>query len=53
MDEEVLTGYDYMTRPYMELQSHPNFSETAYRAVAEVQGMNTRELELLHFSMFP
>jgi hypothetical protein len=44
-EEEVLTGYDYVTRPYMELQSHPNFSELAYQMVAEVQTMDSNQLE--------
>lgn len=49
---DKLTGYDYMTRPLIELQSHPDFSEKAYGACDEVRTMTTRELELLYHSMF-
>lgn len=54
MDEEDgLTGHDYMTRSYIELQSHPDFSERAFQAAVTVKIMNTRELELLYSSIFP
>lgn len=51
-DEEELTGHDYMTRPLLELQGHPNFNQMAYRVTIEVKSMTTRELELLSYSMF-
>lgn len=51
-DDEQLTGHDYVTRPYIELQGHSDFNEMAYRVATEVRTMTTRELELLSVSMF-
>lgn len=45
MGDEKLTGKDYMTRSYIELQSHPDFSEWAFRRIAAMKTMTTEELE--------
>lgn len=42
---EKLTGNDYLTRPYMELQSHPDFSEYAFQIIATISKMTTKEIE--------
>lgn len=42
---DKLTGADYMNRPLVELQSHPDFSPHAYRIVDAISKMKTAELE--------
>lgn len=42
---DKLTGLDYATRPYLELQSHPDFSPIAYQTIAQIRKMSTKELE--------
>lgn len=43
--EEKLTGRDYMDRPYLGLQSHPDFTPYAFRIVERIGKMTTEELE--------
>jgi hypothetical protein len=40
-----LTGADYMTRSYLELQGHPDFSPNAFRIVASICKMSSEEIE--------
>lgn len=42
-----LQGFDYINRPLLELQSHPDFSIHAYLTVAAIGNMSTQELEEL------
>lgn len=50
---EKLTGKDYMHRPYLELQSHPDFSAHALRVVAAIGEMTTEQLEQLTIARGP
>lgn len=40
-----LTGHDYMNRPMLELQSHPDFSQEAHDKIACISAMTSKELE--------
>lgn len=40
-----LQGFDYVNRPLLELQSHPDFSLHAYLTIAAIGIMSTEELE--------
>lgn len=42
---QKLTGHDYMNRPMLELQSHPDFSSTAFTIIARMAKMTTEEIE--------
>lgn len=42
---EELTGADYMTRPYIELRSHPDFDEDAWRVMTLIATMKTKEIK--------
>lgn len=50
---EKLTGKDYMTMPYLELQSHPDYSKHAMKVVMAIQKMTTDELEQLTIARGP
>jgi hypothetical protein len=43
-----LTGVDYITRPLLELMSHPDFSKEAMHTMAHISGMNNDQLEKLY-----
>lgn len=43
MDE--LTGADYLTRPYLELVSCPDFSLRVWYAINRLREMTTEQLE--------
>lgn len=46
---EVLSGMDYVTKPYLELVGHPDFSQKAFERVSRITRMTSRELEKLNF----
>lgn len=46
-EREKLTGCDYMTRPYLELSSHPDFSPHAHRLISAISEMSTEQIENL------
>lgn len=50
---DKLTGKDYMDKPYLELQSHPDYSKHAMRVVAAIREMTTEELEQLTIARGP
>lgn len=45
---EKLTGKDYFNRPYVELQSHPDFSNHAFRVINAISNMTTKEIEQIN-----
>ncbi len=53
LGNDKLTGKDYMDRPLLELQSHPDFSRHALNVVAAVREMTTEELENLTIARGP
>lgn len=50
---DKLTGKDYMERPILELQSHPDYSKHAMRVVIAIRDMTTEELEQLTIAKGP
>jgi hypothetical protein len=46
-ENEELTAIDYLIKPIVELQKHPDFSVHALRIVSAVSKMTTKELEQL------
>lgn len=53
MGHDKLTGKDYMDRPLLELQSHPDYSAHALRVVIAIREMTTEELENLTIARGP
>lgn len=52
MDEvEKLTAVDYLTKPFMELRAHPDFSPHALRIVNAIFKMTTKELEQIQIDI--
>jgi hypothetical protein len=45
---EKLTGRDYLTRPAIELMSHPDFSHRAYLIMKEVGKMSNAEIQSIN-----
>lgn len=48
LDEDELTGTDYLTRPFSELVKHPDFSRHAMRVAIAISQMTTAQLEELN-----
>lgn len=42
---DKLTGADYADRPYIELLSHPDWDEDAWRIVAAICAMTNEDLK--------
>lgn len=42
---EKLTGADYMTRPYLQLVGHPDYSPLALRIMQAIGKMTTEQIE--------
>lgn len=42
---EPLTGYDYLSRPYLELVGHPDYSPHALRIMDRIGKMTTKQIE--------
>lgn len=53
MGVEKLTGKDYMDRPLLEIQSHPDYSAHALRVVIAIRDMTTEQLEQLTIARGP
>lgn len=44
---DKLTGYDYITRDFLELEGHPDFNIYAYQIAVMISSMTTEQLETI------
>jgi hypothetical protein len=50
-ENEELTAIDYLIKPIVELQKHPDFSLQALRIVSAISKMTTKELEQIQLDI--
>ena len=51
MDEEKLTGIDYVTRPLGALMRHPDYNERAFAVIASMCKMTNEQLVRVNTSI--